>query len=47
VLRGKFSVTPQGGEPQHFRRGDLIIFPQGLECVWTIEEDVEKHYDLQ
>jgi len=47
VLRGKFSVTPEGGETQHFKRGDLIIFPQGMQCVWTIEEDVEKHYDLQ
>ena len=47
VLRGKFSVTPEGGETQHFKRGDLIIFPQGMNCVWDIEQDVEKHYDLQ
>ena len=46
ILRGRFSVTPQGGEPQHFKRGDLITFPQGLVCTWQIEEYVEKHYDL-
>ena len=47
ILRGKFSVTPDGGEPQHFQRGDLITFPQGMQCTWQIEEDVEKHYDFQ
>jgi uncharacterized cupin superfamily protein len=47
VLRGRFRVTPDGGEPQSFQRGDLITFPQGLSCTWEIEQDVEKHYDLQ
>lgn len=47
VLRGRFTVTPEGGAPQHFQRGDLITFPQGLNCTWDIEEDVEKHYDFQ
>lgn len=44
VLRGRFTVTPEGGEPQAFRRGDLIIFPAGMQCTWEIHEDVEKHY---
>ena len=47
VLRGRFSVTPEDGETQHFKRGDLITFPQGMKCVWDIEQDVEKHYDFQ
>ena len=47
VLRGKFTVTPDGGEPMAFRRGDLITFPAGLSCTWEIEQDVEKHYDFQ
>ncbi|MEJ2577125.1 MAG: cupin domain-containing protein [Gammaproteobacteria bacterium] len=46
VLRGRFVVTPEGGEPQEFKRGDLITFPQGMNCTWEILEDVEKHYDL-
>ena len=41
------TVTPDGGEPQHFKRGDLITFPAGMSCTWSIEEDVEKHYDFQ
>ncbi|MEZ5589083.1 MAG: cupin domain-containing protein [Sedimenticolaceae bacterium] len=47
ILRGKFTVTPDGGESQHFQRGDLITFPQGMQCTWEITEDVEKHYDFQ
>ena len=46
ILRGKFIVTPEGGEPQEFARGDLITFPQGMQCTWEILEDVEKHYDF-
>ena len=46
VLRGRFIVTPEGGEPQEFQSGDLITFPAGLRCTWQILEDVEKHYDL-
>lgn len=46
VLRGRFIVTPDGGDPQEFKRGDLITFPKGLSCTWDIVEAVEKHYDL-
>ena len=46
VLRGRFVVTPKGGEPLEFRRGDLISFPAGLACTWEILEPVEKHYRL-
>ncbi len=46
ILRGRFLVTPEGGTPQAFRRGDLITFPAGLSCHWEILEDVEKHYHL-
>ena len=41
ILRGRFTVTPDGGESQHFQRGDLITFPQGMQCTWEITEDVE------
>lgn len=44
VLRGRFVVTPEGGEPQAFSRGDLITFPEGMSCTWEITEAVEKHY---
>ena len=46
VLRGRFLVTPEGGTPQAFTRGDLIRFPAGLACTWEIQEAVEKQYRL-
>ena len=46
ILRGRFTVTPDGGEPQEFKRGDFITFPKGMSCTWEILEDVEKHYDF-
>ncbi|AGA91167.1 putative enzyme of the cupin superfamily [Thioflavicoccus mobilis 8321] len=46
VLRGRFTVTPEGGAPQTFGRGDLITFPAGLSCTWEIHQPVEKHYRL-
>lgn len=46
ILKGSFIVTPEGGEPQQFGRGDLITFPKGMNCTWQILEDVEKHYDF-
>ena len=46
ILRGRFRVTPEGGEPREFKRGDLISFPAGLTCAWEILEPVEKHYRL-
>ena len=47
IIRGEFTVTPEGGEPQSFKRGDLITFPAGMKCTWEITKDVEKHYDFQ
>jgi uncharacterized protein len=44
ILRGRFRVTPQGGEPIEMTRGDLIRFPAGMSCTWEIIETVEKHY---
>jgi uncharacterized protein len=46
ILRGRFTVTPEGGRPMDFSRGDLIRFPAGLSCTWEIHEAVEKHYRL-
>ncbi len=46
ILKGKFTVTPDGGEPQTFGKGDLIIFPAGMSCTWEITEPVRKHYDF-
>ncbi len=46
-LRGRVIVTPEGGQPQEFRRGDLVVFPNGLSCTWEVLEPVEKHYTFE
>ena len=44
VLDGKVTVTPNGGEPVTFGKGDLVVFPQGMSCTWNVQETVRKHY---
>ena len=46
ILRGEFTVIPDGGEAQQFGRGGLITFPAGLSCTWKITKAVEKHYRI-
>lgn len=43
-LEGEVVVTPDGGAPVAMGRGDLVTFPQGLECTWEIRKAVRKHY---
>jgi uncharacterized cupin superfamily protein len=43
-LEGDVIVTPDGGEPVHMGKGDLVTFPQGMSCTWEIRQDVRKHY---
>ncbi|MEO0949553.1 MAG: cupin domain-containing protein [Cyanobacteria bacterium J06641_5] len=43
-LEGDVIVTPDGGEPVSMGKGDLVIFPAGMSCTWTIRSNVKKHY---
>ncbi|EAQ69907.1 hypothetical protein RS9917_10736 [Synechococcus sp. RS9917] len=44
VIEGEVTVTPDDGEPVHFGAGDLVDFPKGLRCTWTVHKPVRKHY---
>jgi uncharacterized cupin superfamily protein len=44
LLEGQVTVTPEGGEPVEFGKGDLVTFPRGMRCTWKITRDVRKHY---
>ncbi len=46
ILDGKVTVTPDGGEPVTFGKGDLVVFPQGMRCTWNVQEAVRKHYQF-
>lgn len=45
-LRGEVVVTPDGGTPHEFKRGDYVVFPKGMKCTWEIRKAVRKHYDI-
>ncbi|SDL26133.1 cupin domain-containing protein [Halarsenatibacter silvermanii] len=45
LLEGEVEVETEEGTVS-FGKGDMVIFPEGLECVWRIKEDVKKHYKL-
>ena len=43
-LEGDVVVIPDSGKPVQVGKGDLVVFPSGMSCVWKIREDVKKHY---
>ncbi|MBF2096808.1 MAG: cupin domain-containing protein [Gloeomargaritaceae cyanobacterium C42_A2020_066] len=46
LLAGRVRVTPEQGEVVEFGQGDLVTFPAGLRCTWTVLEPVRKHYQF-
>lgn len=45
-IKGRVTVTPEGGDPVMMGAGDLVTFPSGMNCTWEIHEAVEKHYQF-
>lgn len=45
-LEGDVIVTPDGGTPVNIGKGDLVVFPAGMSCVWEIKQAVKKHYNF-
>ncbi len=47
ILDGEVEVTDnKSGEKLEFKKGDLVQFPKGLECVWNVRKPVRKHYNF-
>lgn len=46
ILQGEVTVTPDGGEPVSFGKGDLVTFPIGMSCQWEVKQPLRKHYRL-
>ncbi len=44
-LEGDVTVKTKDGETS-FGKGDLVTFPQGLDCVWHVKKAVRKHYQF-
>jgi len=45
VLEGQVTVT-DGTDSVSFGPGDLVVFPQDLECTWQVQKPVRKHYNF-
>jgi uncharacterized cupin superfamily protein len=43
ILEGRVTVETEEGSVS-FGPGDLVVLPEGLSCVWKVEEAVRKHY---
>ncbi|MHA1105957.1 MAG: cupin domain-containing protein [Promethearchaeota archaeon] len=47
ILDGEVEVTDsETGEKLAFKKGDLVQFPKGLNCVWNVKKPVRKHYNF-
>jgi uncharacterized cupin superfamily protein len=45
VTEGMVTVT-DGTDSVTFGPGDLVVFPQDLQCTWNIHQAVKKHYNF-
>lgn len=46
LVRGRMTVTPDGGAPTEISAGDVAIFPRGWSGTWDIHEPVRKVYAI-
>jgi len=45
VERGRAIITPDDGSPAiSFGKGDFVIFPRGLTCIWEVQEPIVKRF---
>lgn len=46
ILEGECVITPEGGKPVKFGKGDLVTFPAGMKASWEVKQPLHKHYKL-
>jgi uncharacterized protein len=44
VFEGRVTVETPDGEKVQIGPGDLVTFPKGLQCTWTVHETIRKVY---
>jgi uncharacterized cupin superfamily protein len=45
LIEGKVTVT-DSKDSVNFGPGDVVVFPEDLECTWNVHEAVTKHYNF-
>ncbi len=43
-LEGDVEVELPDGNSVRIQKGDVAVFPQGLNCRWVVRSKVRKHY---
>ena len=46
ILEGECVITPAGGAPVSFGKGDLVTFAEGVKASWQVIKPLHKHYKL-
>lgn len=47
IVEGECVITPTGGTPVTFGKGDLVTFPAGMTANWEVKQPLHKHYKLE
>ncbi len=46
-LEGKAEIEISGSAKVKIQKGDLVVFPANLSCLWHIQDKVKKHYKFE
>ena len=46
VLEGLVSIEGEDGKVRQFKGGDVVHFPIGYKCTWTVHQTIKKMYAL-
>ncbi len=44
VFEGRVTVETEDGDVVTIEAGDLVTFPKGMKCTWTVHEPIRKVY---
>ncbi len=44
VHEGRVTVKAENGDTMEIEAGDLVTFPKGMKCTWTVHETIRKVY---
>ena len=44
LIEGDVVVKPDNGSQVQIGKGDLVVFPEGISCIWNIRKNVKKYY---
>ena len=46
-IEGDVTIEIKDGEKIKIGKGDLVVFPKGIDCVWDIKKPVRKYFNFE